>query len=109
VRAVRRTKGDETMSNRKMIVLVAALVCGLLLASSALALSAAYRLDWFVPLTGGGGGPASSTNYKVNLTVGQTVIGASTSTNYKASLGYWYGIPAYNFYLPLVLKNRSAW
>ncbi len=96
------------MSNRKMIVLVAAFVCGLL-ASSVLALSAAYQLDWLVPLTGGGGGPASSTNYKVNLTVGQTVIGASSSTNYKASLGYWYGIPAYNFYLPLVLKNLSAW
>jgi hypothetical protein len=97
------------MSNRKMIALVAALVCGLLLTSSALALSAAYRLDWFVPLTGGGGGPASSTNYKANITVGQTVIGASSSTNYKAGLGYWYGIPAYHFYLPLVLKNFPAW
>jgi hypothetical protein len=106
---MRSTKGDEAMSKQKMIVLVAALVCGLLLTSSALALSAAYRLDWLVPLTGGGGGPASSTHYEANLTVGQTAIGASTSTNYKASLGYWYGIPAYNFYLPLVLKNRSAW
>jgi hypothetical protein len=81
----------------------------ILLAGSALAMSAAYRLDWFVPLTGGGGGPANSTNYKVNLTVGQTAIGTSTSTNYKASLGYWYGIPAYNFYLPLVLKNFPNW
>jgi hypothetical protein len=97
------------MSKQKMVALVAVFVCGLLLASSALALSAAYRLDWFVPLTGGGGGPANSTNYKVNLTVGQTAIGASTSTNYKASLGYWYGIPAYNFYLPLVLKNFPNW
>jgi hypothetical protein len=97
------------MSKQKIMALVAALVCVLLLASSALALSAAYRLDWFVPLTGGGGGPANSTNYKVNLTVGQTVIGASNSTNYKGGLGYWYGIPAYHFYLPLVLKNFSSW
>ncbi|MBM4430856.1 MAG: hypothetical protein FJ026_11010 [Chloroflexi bacterium] len=93
---------------RTKIVLVSVLAA-LLLTSSALALSAAYRLDWLVPLTGGGGGPASSTNYKVNLTVGQTAIGASSSTNYKASLGYWYGIPAYNFYLPLVLKNFPNW
>jgi len=84
-------------------------LAALLLSSSALALSAAYRLDWLVPLTGGGGGPASSTNYKVNLTVGQTAIGASSSTNYKASLGYWYGIPAYHFYLPLVLKKFPNW
>jgi len=93
---------------RTKIVLVSVLAA-LLLSSSALALSAAYRLDWLVPLTGGGGGPASSTNYKVNLTVGQTAIGASSSTNYKASLGYWYGIPAYHFYLPLVLKNFPNW
>ena len=93
----------------KMKIVLFSVLAALLLASSALALSAAYQLDWFVPLTGGGGGPASSTHYEANLTVGQTVIGASTSTNYKASLGYWYGIPAYHFYLPLVLKNRSAW
>ena len=93
----------------KMKIVLVSVLAALLLASSALALSAAYRLDWLVPLTGGGGGPTSSTNYKVDLTVGQTAIGASTSTNYKASLGYWYGIPAYNFYLPLVLKNFPNW
>ena len=93
----------------KMKIVLFSVLAALLLTSSALALSAAYRLDWFVPLTGGGGGPASSTNYKANITVGQTVIGASSSTNYKAGLGYWYGIPAYHFYLPLVLKNFSSW
>lgn len=93
----------------KMKIVLVSVLAALLLASSALALSVAYSLDWFVPLTGGGGGPTSSTHYEANLTVGQTAIGASTSTNYKASLGYWYGIPAYNFYLPLVLKNRLAW
>lgn len=93
----------------KMKIVLVSVLAALLLTSSALALSAAYRLDWFVPLTGGGGGPASSANYKANLTVGQTAIGASSSTNYKAGLGYWYGIPAYHFYLPLVLKNFSSW
>jgi hypothetical protein len=67
--------------------------------------SANYRLDWFVPLTGGGG-PSSSTQYAVNVTVGQTVVGASSSANYKVGLGYWYGagIP-YQVYLPVVLRN----
>jgi hypothetical protein len=93
----------------KMKIVLFSVLAALLLTSSALAMSAAYRLDWLVPLTGGGGGPASSTNYKANITVGQTAIGASSSTNYKAGLGYWYGIPAYHFYLPLVLKNFPNW
>ena len=64
------------------------------------------RLDWFTPLTGGGGGPASSTNYAVNLTVGQSAIGASASANYEGCLGYWCGTAVeYRVYLPLVLRN----
>jgi hypothetical protein len=63
-----------------------------------------YRLDWFTPLTGGGGGPAASVHYTVNLTVGQSAVGASSSTNYGAGLGYWYGIRGYHIYLPLVLR-----
>jgi hypothetical protein len=81
----------------------------LLLAGSALAMSSTnYRLDWFTPLTSGGGGSASSTNYAVNLTVGQTVIGASSSTSYEACLGYWCGGAAgHRIYLPLVLRGFS--
>ena len=63
-----------------------------------------YRLDWFTPLTGGGGGPASSTHYAVNFTVGQSVIGACSSANYAVELGYWAGIREYLTYLPLVLR-----
>jgi len=79
----------------------------LLLAGRALAMSSAnYRLGWFVPLTGGGGGPASSTNYAVNFTVGQSAIGMASSTNYGGCLGYWCGGAAgYRIYLPLVLRN----
>ena len=94
---------------RKAILLVIAAL--LLLTGSALAMSSPnYRLDWYVPLTGGGGGPSSSTNYAVNFTIGQTVINASSSTNYAAGLGYWYGVVAaaaggQGPYLPLILKN----
>jgi len=82
------------------------LVILFLLAGRALAMrSEHYWLDWFVPLTGSGGA-ASSTNYAVNFTVGQSAIGAYTSANYRACLGYWCGAGAqYRVYLPLVLRN----
>ena len=92
----------------RRLVLLLTLAALLLLAGRALAMqSEHYRLDWFTPLTGGGGGPASSANYAVNFTVGQSVIGTSlTSTNYRGCLGYWCGGAAqYRVYLPLVLRN----
>ena len=97
------------MSKRTLIVIAGALLCGLLLAGVALAMdSTNYRLDWFTPLTGGGGGPASSTNYAVNLTIGQSVIGTSDSTGYNACLGYWCGTAVgHRIFLPLVLRNYS--
>ncbi len=73
---------------RKAILLT--LVLSLLLVSAVLAGSSAnYALDWIVPLTSGGGGPAASTSYAVNYSVGQTVIGDMASTNYGATLGFW--------------------
>lgn len=99
------------MTKRTLIVIVVAgaLLCGLL-AGVALAMeSDNYRLDWFTPLTGGGGGAASSAHYAVNLTVGQSAIGASDSTNYESCLGYWCGsvvaVVEYNIYLPIILKS----
>jgi len=78
----------------------------LLLAGRALAMrSDHYRLDWFVPLTGSGGA-ASSAHYAINFTVGQSVVGMASSTNYGGCLGYWCGGAAgYRIYLPLVLRN----
>lgn len=91
----------------KQTAILLALAVVLLLAGRALAMSSTnYRLDWFVPLTGGGGGPAGSTNYAVNFTVGQSAIGVASSTNYGGCLGYWGGAAAqYRVYLPLVLRN----
>ncbi len=90
---------------RVAILLTVAVV--LLLAGRALAMSSAnYRLDWFTPLTGGGGGPAQSAHYAVNFTVGQSAIGMASSSNYGGCLGYWCGAAAeYRIYLPLVLRN----
>ena len=67
--------------------------------------SANFSLDWFTPLTSGGGEPASSANYAANITIGQTAIGPSSSANYSAGMGYWYGIfQLYRVRLPLVTK-----
>ncbi len=86
------------------------IVAFFLITGSVLAMeSTNYRLDWFTPLTGSGG-PASSTNYAANFTVGQAVIGAPGSANYSAGLGYWYGITQatqHYIYLPTILRNAG--
>jgi hypothetical protein len=91
----------------RRIAILLTLAALLLLAGRALAMSSEhYRLDWFTPLTGSGGA-ASSTNYAVNFTVGQSVIGSFSGTNYSGCLGYWCGAAAqYRVYLPLVLRNH---
>lgn len=97
------------MRKRMVIGVAGVLFCGLLLSGVALAMeSTNYRLDWFTPLTGGGGGAANSANYAVNLTVGQSVIGTFSGTNYSACLGYWCGEFECRVYLPLVLRNYSS-
>ncbi len=78
----------------------------LLLAGSVLAMSSAnYRLDWFTPMISGGGGPASSAHYAINLTVGQTAIGASAGEHYGTGLGYWYGMTFFRIFLPSVIRQ----
>ena len=75
----------------KWIVVLVTIVCLVVAVSSALAMSSTnFGLDWFVPLTNGGGGVVKSTNCSVDLTVGQTVIGDTTSDNFKTRLGYWH-------------------
>jgi hypothetical protein len=94
------------MRKRLLVAIVVVMLGGLLLVQIALAMSSTnYKLDWFTPLTGGGGGPATSAHYAANFTVGQAVVGAPASTNYKVGLGYWYGVAGgYRIYLPLILK-----
>jgi hypothetical protein len=90
----------------KLKIAVGVLCALLLLANSALAMSSTnYKLDWFVPLTGSGGSEMGSANYKAYVTIGQTAIGASTSTNYRVGLGYWYGLlSGHRLHLPLILR-----
>jgi hypothetical protein len=92
---------------RSLILLLALLV----VSGTALAAAAAYRLDWYV-LTGSGGGRATSSNYQLGFTVGQAAAGASSSPNYRLTVGYWAGVmpgagpgPAFDLYLPILLRH----
>jgi hypothetical protein len=49
----------------------------------------AYAIPW--QSINAGGDNLSSTNYQMMFSVGQSVIGYATSTNYEAGIGYWYG------------------
>jgi hypothetical protein len=94
------------MTKRLSVTVVAVMLGGLLLAQIAAAMSSPnYRLDWFTPLTGGGGGPATSAGYAVNYTIGQTASNASSSASYRVGLGYWAGFGHYGIHLPLVLRQ----
>ena len=90
----------------KRTTILLALLAFLLVAENVLAMSSTnYKLEWFTPGTSGGGGAMSSTNYAVNVTTGQTAIGAATSANYGVGLGYWYGVlTGGRLYLPLILR-----
>ncbi len=64
-----------------------------------------YRLDWFTLIDSSGGGPASSANYAIDYTIGQSVIGFSSSPNYHVGLGYWYGFILNKIYLPFIARQ----
>jgi len=69
------------------VVLAIAVLLGT--AGGALAMaSPGFEIPWQAASTGGGGA-ASSTNYTVSLTVGQTAISASAGAGTTVSLGYW--------------------
>lgn len=48
-----------------------------------------YRIDRYI--IGSGGGESQSANYQVNGTIGQPIIGASSSANYVVEAGFWVG------------------
>ena len=64
--------------------------------------SASYGLEWYV--LSGGLGEMSSASYRLNSTVGQTMAGEFSGTNYNLYAGYWQ-IFLRRVYLPLVLRN----
>jgi len=55
--------------------------------------SAAFQLNW-LSVNGGGAINATSTNYRLGLSVGQSVAGYATSSSYQMGIGFWYGAPS---------------
>lgn len=52
--------------------------------------AATYEIDWY-SINGGGTVNASSTNYKMGASIGQSVAGAASSASYQMGIGFWYG------------------
>lgn len=73
---------------RKGIIITMLLVLLLVPVVSAMS-STHYALDWINPLSSGGGGHAVSQEYAVDITIGQSVIGNSSSASHTANLGFW--------------------
>ena len=92
------------MRNTHRILLLVLAVCLALVSNAHATSSPNYRLDWMVPLTGGGGRSISA-NFAADLTVGQSTIGTASSSGYRAGIGYWHGILAeWLTRLPLVAR-----
>jgi len=90
---------------RNFAVVLVILFLAIVTISVQAAQSASYHLDWFTPLTSGGGGPANSTHYAANVTLGQTASNSSDGTTFKVGLGYWSGVlQSFLLQLPLISK-----
>ena len=72
------------------IAAIAVLLTGLLAATAGTQTSDNYAAER-VLTNSNGAGEASSDNYAVSLTVGQTVTGSATSASYGVGLGFWHG------------------
>ena len=48
-----------------------------------------YQIDWWV--IGSGGGHSQSGSYQLDGTIGQPIVGQSSSPNYRVEAGFWVG------------------
>ena len=65
------------------------LILLMIVASASMGLAQDYSIDWYV--IGSGGGESQSTNYRINGTIGQPIVGISSSANYTVESGFWVG------------------
>ena len=87
---------------KRKTILPALLVLLFLVGTTSAMRSDHFWLDWHTPLTTCGGGPASSANYAVDVSIGQVVIGTSSSTNYAICLGYWCAVEQLKVICPAI-------
>jgi hypothetical protein len=91
------------MNITKILILCLAALLLVLIAGTAFAAVSAsdFTVDWWV--FSGGGAPSSAGSFAMNGSLGQTVIGTSSSNNFSIDHGYWLK-GAYKTFMPLVLK-----
>ena len=78
---------------KKRIVLPVIVVLGVVGLGAAVALAqGGEAINWWV--VAGGGAPSTGGTAAVNDTVGQPIVGASSSGGVGLGAGYWYGAPA---------------
>ena len=81
-----------------------------LIIMSASVLAQDYSIDWYV--IGSGGGESQSENYQINGTIGQPVVGFSSSVNYIVESGFWVGAggpSCYNYFPGDVNMGNGSW
>jgi hypothetical protein len=92
---------------RKWMIL-AALLASLALTAIVVAAPSSHSVDWWV--IGGGGGSGTAGDTTLDGTIGQWMVGSSTSGSTQLGSGFWGGgelvyPPSHVIYLPLVLRN----
>ena len=63
-----------------------------LLLMTSFAMAQNYQIDWYVIASGGG--EMSSPSYNINGTIGQPIVGTSSSASYIIESGFWVGAGA---------------
>ena len=96
------------MNKREVITLVI-ILCGLLLVTSIGAVmameSANFTINWDV--IGSGGKLSTSASFALDGTIGQSASGSSSGASYNLCSGYWCaGEIEVHIYLPLVMQNN---
>lgn len=94
----------ERRSGKGLVVPLVLVAC-LALAVPVLAqVSANFDLSWHV--IAGGGGKMAGTQYTLQGTTGQPVIGPAAGSGHTLCSGFWCGAGAeYRVYLPLVVRS----
>jgi hypothetical protein len=99
------------MKKHRVLAVLAALACCLLLVSVVLAQGSTH-FRMLASVFGGGGGSSHSTHYAVSGTLGQPATGLSAGNYNRLGSGFWYtyGSPpqpqvGYRVYLPLIVSN----
>ncbi len=79
--SLRIDKGRIQMKTKTIFLLL------LMITSGASAQS--YQIDWWV--IGSGGGHSQSSSFQLDGTIGQPIVGSSSSASYRVDAGFWVG------------------